>query len=90
MWEKAMGGGVKVKKLLLICCLIINGCTVYIHDNDVCTIEKISKHKKYLYTYDVTCNNSYYIGGIRSNKEYKLGDTIIIQSSSYMNKEGKK
>lgn len=83
-----------MKKLLLICCLIINGCTVYIHDQDVCTITAISKptmySDKYKYDYDVRCNNSVYLGGIHSNIEYKLGDTILIQSSSYMNKEGKK
>ena len=79
-----------MKKLVIICCLVINGCTFYIHDQDVCTIEMISKHDKYLYSYDVKCNKSYYIRGIRSNKEYNLGDTILIQSSPYMNKEGKK
>lgn len=83
-----------MKNLVLICCLIINGCTVYIHDQDVCTISSISKptlySELYKYDYDLKCNNSVYVGGIHSNKEYKLGDTIIIQSSSYMNKEGKK
>ena len=30
-----------MKKLIFICCLIIEGCAFYIHDQDVCTITRM-------------------------------------------------